>query len=107
MSSAKRNPANAVSFDSILPGEAEALKRTPITVTSPRKAKPVSLPKPASLPCFILGACSRELSERGSTCASARMSENACVKRASEAEFNFGGVSERLMTESECCRGCV
>lgn len=50
--SAKRNPANAVSFNTILPGEAEALKDTPITVTSPCNAKPLSL---RSLPaCPVL-----------------------------------------------------
>lgn len=54
MSSAKRNPANAVNFDTILPAEAVALKRTPITVTLPCKTKPVSLHKPASLSCFTL-----------------------------------------------------
>lgn len=47
-----RNPPSAVSFDTVLRGEAEALKGSPITVASPHKAKPVSLLKPASLPCF-------------------------------------------------------
>lgn len=105
MSLAKRNPANAVSFDTFLPGEAEALKGTPITVTSPRKAKPVSLRKPASLPCFILHISSRELSELGSTCVSACMNENVCVKSASEAWSNFGCVSERLLTQRESGEG--
>lgn len=52
--STKRNPANPVSFDAFLPGEAEALKDTPIIVTWLCNAKPVSLLKPVSLPCFIL-----------------------------------------------------
>ena len=52
----KRNPANAVSFDTIVSGEAEALKDTPITVTPPRKAEPVSVEQaclPACLPALF------------------------------------------------------
>lgn len=33
------------------------------------------------------------------------MNENVCLKSASEAQSNFGGVSERLLTERECCGG--
>lgn len=105
MSLAKWNPANAVSFDSILPGEAEPLKGTPITVTSPRKAKLVSQCKPASLPYFILHISWGELSEHGATCVSACMNENVCVKSASEARSNFSFMSERLLTETEGCWG--
>lgn len=47
---AEEYPANAVNFDSILPGEAAALKDTPITVALPRYAKPLSLPKPVGSP---------------------------------------------------------
>lgn len=47
--SGKRNPANAVIFDTIVAGEAEALKDTPITVTLLCNAEPVSLCKLASL----------------------------------------------------------
>lgn len=43
---AEEYPANAVNFDSILPGEAAALKDTPITVALSRYAKPPSPPKP-------------------------------------------------------------
>lgn len=60
VSSAKRNPANAVSFDTILVEEAEALKDTPITLTSPRKAKPVSPRRPANLGLFL---CSVQVQE--------------------------------------------
>lgn len=106
VSSAKRNPANAVSFDTILPREAEALKGTPITVTSPGKAKPVSVRITASRPCFILRVSSRELSEHGCTSVSACMNESVSVKSASKAQSNFSGVSERLLTERVCCRVC-
>lgn len=49
----KRNGASPVNFDAVIPGEAEALKDTPIIVISPCNAIPESLLKPASLPCFI------------------------------------------------------
>lgn len=78
MSSAKRNPANAVSFDTVLPGEAEALEGTPITVNSHGKAKNVSPRKPASRSCFMLRISLKDPSERGSTCVTACMNENVC-----------------------------
>lgn len=65
-----------------------------------------SLYRCISLPvCPVL--CSkfkRELSKCGTTCTSACMNENVCVKSVSEARSNFGGVSGRSLTESECCR---
>lgn len=54
--SGKRNPANAVSSDTIVAGEAGALKDAPITVTLLCNIEPASLRKPANLSWFLLQA---------------------------------------------------
>lgn len=66
---AEESPANAVNFDSILPGEAAALKDTPITVALPCYAKPLSLPKPVGS-TLSHSTRSEEHFERGYVCVS-------------------------------------
>lgn len=91
-------PANAVNFDSILPGEAAALKDTPITVALPCYAKPLSLPKPV---CSMLSHSGRAFWVWRRLCEHHVFADRVQTRRP---DLAFGGPVDCLLTERGCCK---